>query len=81
MVELFERERAYFESQKPMLLAAARDRFAVLKGERLLGIFESDPDAYDAGRTAFGNVPFLIRQITEDEPEIALPTLLLLHDR
>ena len=69
-VELFQSERAYFDAHKAELLSRHRGQFAVIKGSRLVGVFDSDRLAYEAGYADVGNVPFLIREVTEEEPVV-----------
>lgn len=80
-VELFEQECAYFEAHKDDLLAQHRDQFAVIKGDRLIGLFPTHRAAYEAGLERLGNVDMLIRRLTEEEPQVTLPFIVVYADR
>jgi len=60
---LLEKELAYFEQHRSELLARAKGRFALIKGETLFDTFDSQFDAIRAGYREFGNEPFLVKQI------------------
>ncbi len=70
-----ERELAYFESQLPELLKHNKGQFAVIKDETLLGTYTTFDEAFDAGVREWGTAPFLIREITEDQPKADFPAL------
>lgn len=44
--------------------------FLLIKGENVIGVFESENDALREGFERFGTEPFLVKQITELEPEL-----------
>lgn len=70
-----ERELAYYERMLPEWLRHYKNQFALIKGDELVGTYTKPEEAYDAGVKTFGNVEFLIRQIT-DEPKIySVPAL------
>jgi hypothetical protein len=58
-----ERELAYFEQHRSELLGRAKGKFALIKHEELIDIFDSQFDAIRAGYRKFGNTPFLVKQI------------------
>jgi hypothetical protein len=58
-------------------LDVCEDKFAVLKGDRYLGAFDAYLAAYDAGLKAWGNVPFLIKQVLREERTETMPALAL----
>ena len=59
-VDTYERERDH-------LLASAEGEFVLIKGDKVLGTFQSQSDAVAAGVQALGNTPFLVRQIVKVE--------------
>lgn len=77
MGEDLREEIAFFEANKPRLLADHREKFVLIKGSELAGTFDTAERAYVAGLERFGNVPFLIKQVLEDEPAVHLPALSL----
>jgi len=72
-----EKEYQYFEKNKADLLSQYKDKFALIKDEKLAGTFDTDQDAYKAGLALFGNVPFLIVRIQENEEKRWIPVLSL----
>lgn len=62
---------------KPKLLEQSRGKFALVKSENLIGIFDSDQDAYKAGLEKFGSVPFLIVRIDDSTENAWIPALTL----
>jgi len=73
--EVLHVELAYFERIKPDLLQHHRGKFALIKGEELVGTFTKRDEAYEAGVKKFGNVPMLIREIVPQEPTQQIPAL------
>lgn len=61
----FEREIEYFERHRLELLSRAPGKFALVKRETLVGIFETEVDAVRAGYQQFGNEAFLVKHIVE----------------
>jgi len=49
----------------------------VVKGERLLGAFDSIEEALGAGAAAFGPESFLVRKLGEKQDEVHIPALTL----
>jgi hypothetical protein len=70
-------EQAFFEKNRSQLLKEHRGKYALIKGEVLVGTFDTAENAYIAGVQRFGNVPFLIKQVVEEEREIYLPAMTL----
>jgi len=68
-------EYQYFLSVKPELLKQSKGKFALVKGDRLVGTFDTDADAYKAGLREFGNTPFLIVQVLDDGEKTWIPIL------
>lgn len=57
-----------YERLKAELLASSAGRFVVIRGDRVLGTFDSFDDGYDAGLHAWGSVPMLVRHIADEQP-------------
>ena len=51
------------------------NKFLLIKNEELVGSFDSDEQAYKAGIEKFGNQPFLIKQVLEQEPALTVSAL------
>jgi hypothetical protein len=57
------REVAYFDAHRAELMSEAPGQFALVKGDALIGTYESEIDAIRAGFEKFGNEAFLVKQI------------------
>jgi hypothetical protein len=73
----FAQEMATFENLKADLLKTCEGKFAVLKDDKFLGAFDTWIAAYQAGLSAWGNVPFLIKPVLEHEHTESMPALVL----
>ena len=60
-----ETELRYFNDHRAELLENGAGKFALVKGESLLGVFDSETAAIRHGYQTLGNVSFLVKQITE----------------
>ncbi|MFH1174465.1 MAG: hypothetical protein V1725_04985 [archaeon] len=63
---VLEQEIDAFMEQLPEMLKEHEGEYTVLKGETRLGFYPDTASAYAAGLTAFGNVPMLIRQVSQE---------------
>jgi hypothetical protein len=66
-LNLFEKELATFEATKDRLLTEAGGHYVLIRGDEIVGTYESYNDAVDEGYRHFGNVPFLVKQIVPVE--------------
>lgn len=71
------REYEHYLTIKSSLLPVNSGKFALIKDEELIGVFDTDADAYRAGLGRFGNVPFLIVRVQEGEEKSWIPVLQL----
>ena len=69
---LFEIEIARYNELLPQLLQSSKGKFVIIKGRELLGVFDSNDEAYGAGLDAYGVVSFLLRPEREREPVLTL---------
>ena len=69
------KEYEYYLKIKPELLAKSKGKFALIKGEELIGTFDTDGDAYKFGLSKFGNTPFLIIKVSEQDESTHIPIL------
>ena len=60
-----ESELRFFNDHRRELLETAAGKFALIKGNELLGTFDSENAAVRYGYQTLGNVPFLVKQVTE----------------
>ena len=74
-IEAIETELAFYTEKKEELLAAHEGKYALIKGRELLGLFDTFPQAYEAGLRKVGNKPMLIKQVLRQEPVEHFPAL------
>jgi len=60
-----ERELKTYEANKKKLLAEKRDRFVLIKEDKIISDFASYEDALADGYKRFGNQEFLVEQVLE----------------
>jgi hypothetical protein len=72
---ILQKELTYFEKHKPEYLKLYKGQFVLIKGEQFEQAFTTDQEAYRAGLEKFGNQPFLIKQVLEDEAKVSYPAL------
>jgi hypothetical protein len=72
---MFEKELEYYKANKEELLKHHENQYAVIKGNRLLGAYTTEQEAYEAGLKEFGNVPFLIKRVMKQEEIVRFPAL------
>ena len=70
-------ELRFFERNRAEWLKSAPGKWALVKGESLVGTFDSAENAYVEGVRRFGNVSFLVKQILESDPVQASPAFVL----
>ena len=58
-------ELQFFNAHRSELLQQAEGKFALIKGDALLGTYENDADAIRRVYEVLGNVPFLVKRITQ----------------
>ena len=54
-----------------------KDQFVLIKGENFAGSFTTEAEAYKAGLEKFGNAPFLIKQVLDDDGTFSYPAFLM----
>jgi len=77
MGPILERERAFYNAHQAAWAALHPGRFVVVKGEELIGTYETMDLALAAGASRFGLDSFLVRKLGEVEQEIRVPALAL----
>ncbi len=63
----FEKELAAFEKDKEKLLAEHEGKYALVKEDKVVGVFESENDAISQGYERFGTQLFLVKHISEKD--------------
>jgi hypothetical protein len=71
------REQAAYEANLPHWLSEHEGKHVLIKGDEVLGFYETRDEALAAGDAAFGVVPLLVRLVTPSEPVYHLPNALL----
>lgn len=77
MPTYLEVERDFYAAHEAEWMVLHPGRFVVVKGERLLGAFDSMAEALAAGAAAFGTQSFLVRRLGEKPAEVHIPALTL----
>ena len=62
-----ERELEYFNARKAELLKAYQGKFVLIKGDQLVGAFDTAATAYEEGVSKFGIESFLVRRVLEQD--------------
>ncbi len=60
-------ETATFQEHRDELLGSAEGKFVLVKGEQVVGVYDSKRDAITEGYRRFGNTPFLVKQVLKVE--------------
>lgn len=75
MKQPLKEELHFYQKNKDKYLKYYLGQFVLIKGEKMVGNFTTEEEAYKAGVERFGNTPFLIRQVLKEEPINAIPAL------
>jgi hypothetical protein len=76
-VLMLDTERAYFERSRADLEARFSGRFVVIKGEEVIGGYNTIQEALAEGIRLFGLDNFLVRQMGVPTKEVSIPALTL----
>lgn len=60
-----EQELETFEHKRSELLGIAKGKYALVKGDSVVDVFEGIQDALKRGYELYGNAPFLVKQVLE----------------
>jgi hypothetical protein len=74
---MLEHEIQYFEDHRHELLAKHRHQFVLIKGDQLIGAFQTIEEALSEGTRRFGLDSYLVRQVEESEEPVTIPALTL----
>ena len=72
---MLDAERKVFGERLPELLGKCPGKFAVIKGEEIIGIFDTLEEALAEGARRFGGESFLARRVETSPPEVSVPAL------
>jgi hypothetical protein len=73
--DVLQTELNFYNTKKEELLRLYKGQFVLIKGEQFIGAFTTDAEAYKAGLEQFGNHPFLIKQVLENDTKVSYPAL------
>ena len=74
---MLDAERAYFDRSIADLQARFPGKFVVIKGEEVIGDFNTIQEALGEGARRFGLEGFLVRQVGVPQKAISIPALAL----
>lgn len=63
MSSALQKETETFDAKKKELLARGEGKFVLIKGDRVVGLFDSQGDTLQEGYRLFGRQPFLVKQV------------------
>ena len=67
---------ATFDAHRRELVREAPGKFALIYSDRIIGVFDTDDEAFAQGYERFGNVPFLVKEIAEADMPVHMMSLL-----
>ena len=67
MAQALQKELETYEAHKDELVSKAKGKFALIKGQDVVDVFDTAADAIRQGYERFGNVAFLVKEIVEIE--------------
>jgi len=69
-MEILDKEIVTYEAHKNELLGSARGKYALVKEEKIIGVFDTPGDAIHEGYIEFGSDAFLVKEIVDvDAPQ------------
>ncbi len=77
VTKMLEQERQFFEQHRAEWLTKFPGKYVLVKGEELIGTFDTVDDALTEGARRFGLESFLARRVEQGEKEINIPALAL----
>ncbi len=70
-----QKELSFFEKHRTEWLEHYSGKFALIKDNGLLGTYTTWDEAFTEGVSQLGNVPFLIKQVREEDESVQFPVL------
>lgn len=67
MGDVLKRELATYDRVRDELLGTSLDRYVLIFGDDVVGVYDTERDAINEGYRQFGNVPFLVKEIVAVE--------------
>lgn len=72
---VLKKELVFYNKNKENYLKNYKEQYVLIKDEDLINSFTTEEEAYKAGVAKFGNEPFLIKKVTEEEQTANIPAL------
>ncbi len=72
-----EKELEFYKSQYKKLISRYENQFVLIAGNKLLGCFTTESEAYEAGLEKLCNQPFLIKKVIKGDDIERAPALVL----
>ena len=73
MGTVLDRELETYERERHHLLKEAPGKFVLIKGDKVIGVYESQNDAIDEGWKLFPGEPILTKRVEEMEMPVYMP--------
>jgi len=77
MTNLLATELKTYAEKLETLLGTHEGKFVIIRGDQMLGTFDSQLDAIAGGYRQLGNVPFLVKQVVKIETPLNFVSNLL----
>lgn len=74
---MLDTERQYYSENLARWLGQYPGKFVLVKGQELIGTFDTAEGALAEGARRFGLQPFLVRRVQEQQEEVSIPALTL----
>ena len=71
------REQAVYEANRPRWLQEHEAAHVLIKGDAVIGFYQTRDEALEAGYAEFGIVPLFVKQVAASEPIHHIPNVLL----
>ena len=72
-IPVLEQELRFFDLKKSDLLEHNKGQYALIKGDKLIGTYTTEAEAYSQGIQQLGNVAFLIKLVADTEEPVWIP--------
>ncbi len=74
---MLDAERQFYSENLAQWLGQYPGKFVLVKGQELIGAFDTAEEALAEGARRFGLEPFLVRRVQERQEEVNIPALTL----
>ena len=77
MAQVLDTELETYAKNRDQLIGTSEGKFVLIRGDQVIGVYDSKMDAIAQGCQKFGNVPFLVKQVVKVEvPQNFISSLL-----